>query len=189
MSAREPIPLRPGLADNGREAALVRRAQGGDRDALRELLSPYEAPLMRFITRMLGRRRLSDVHDVCQEVFVRIMETLDRVKPERPFRPYCYRIATNLVIDHVRTESRRNRFTGGDRETENSVQETPELRIDIERAILQLPVNYRTVLVLRYAEGLDYAEIGVALQIPINTVKTFLFRARRAMKDQMEKSL
>jgi len=168
----------------GSDSRLIRQAQAGDRGALHELLASYEAPLLRFASRMLGPRRRADVYDLCQEVFVRIIETIDRADPSRPFKPYFYRIASNLIIDSLRSEMRRGPVVHRSEEPA-AAGEDPGLRIDLERAILELPVNYRTVLVLRYAEELDYEEIAATLQIPLNTVKTYLFRARRALKTRL----
>ncbi len=191
MKRRHP-PLRSVPSDAGAaseysstpESRLIRQAQEGDRTALRELLAPYEAPLLRFAGRMLGPRRRADVHDLCQEVFVRIIETIDRADPARPFKPYFYRIASNLLIDSLRSEMRRGPSVHAPEELP-SASGDPGLRIDLERAVLGLPVNYRTVLMLRYAEELDYEEIAATLQIPLNTVKTYLFRARRALKTRL----
>lgn len=189
-SLRKIVSLRGDLPDKGKEAALIRRAAAGDRDAFEDLLTPYETPLLRYVARLLGPSRKGDVADLTQAIFIRVIESIGRVDAERPFRPFLYRVATNLVIDHVRQEGRRGRFftPGGDSGPEKAAAPTgePEDRLHLRRALSSLPIQYQTVLVLRVSEGLDYAEISETLQIPVNTVRTYLFRARSALRRNLE---
>ncbi len=169
----------------------MRRAAAGDREATEELLLPYEKPLLRLARRMLGPDRAGDVADLAQEIFLRIITNLERVDPERPFKPYFYRVASNLIIDHLRREVRRGIFYSGSPESRPASGERPphggrEEMVDLERAITRLPLHYQTVLVLSFAEGLKYREISEVLEIPINTVKTYLHRARRALRELLE---
>jgi RNA polymerase sigma-70 factor (ECF subfamily) len=182
------IALRPDLRGREHEALLIRKAAGGDMQAMEKLLEPFEGPLLRYCNRMLGFGRRGDAADVAQEVFVRIMEKIDRVDASLPFKPFFYRIATNVIIDHQRQEGRRGRFFSPNEPADAAgVPREPGEMLDLQRALGDLPLHYQSVLVLRVGEGLDYEEISATLQIPLNTVKTYLHRARRALKKRMER--
>ncbi len=191
MSTGRLLFLHPGAPDSGREAVFLRKARAGDRKALGELLAPYEAPLFRFVCRMLGRGRSDAAGDLTQEVFLRIIGSLDRIDPARPLKPFIYRIAANAAVDHLRREGRRGRFldrdviaadlTDGARSARSR-----ETSLDLERSLALLPVHYQLVVVLRFAQELTYEDISEALEIPVGTVKTYLHRARRALKQSLE---
>lgn len=182
------VALRPELRGREHEALLIRKAAGGDMKAMEQLLGPYEAPLLRYCNRMLGFGRRGDAADVAQEVFVRMMEKMDRVDPALPFRPFFYRVATNVIIDHQRQEGRRGRFfSPGEAAPAPAPDAAPDAMMDLQRALGELPLHYQSVLLLRVGEGLDYEEISATLEIPLGTVKTYLHRARRALKQRMER--
>ncbi len=174
---------------NAELAARLARA-GRSRGILLDT-EAYEAPLFRFVCRMLGRGRSDAAGDLTQEVFLRIIGSLDRIDPARPLKPFIYRIAANAAVDHLRREGRRGRFldrdviaadlTDGARSARSR-----ETSLDLERSLALLPVHYQLVVVLRFAQELTYEDISEALEIPVGTVKTYLHRARRALKQSLE---
>jgi RNA polymerase sigma-70 factor (ECF subfamily) len=127
--------------------------------------------------------------DIAQEAFVRAHRALPGFRGQARVRSWLYRIATNLALNTVQ---RRKEFAT------DTMPDVPELddpasdavnralREDLAEAIGDLPEKLRKPLVLREYEGLSYQEIAAALDLPLNTVRTRILRARRTLRDRME---
>jgi len=176
-----------GEVDLERDAELVRRAQAGDRAAFAELYEWYHDRLLRVCTRRLKDQDLAE--EVVQEAFARAWRALPGFGGERRFYPWLSVIAAHLCIDE---EARRRRVapvaelavsrlvsdeeTGEDRVLALSDQQT------VAQAFGRLSGRHRRLLVAREQLGWSYQEIAAAEGVPISTVETALFRARRALK-------
>ncbi|MEN8143717.1 MAG: sigma-70 family RNA polymerase sigma factor [Gemmatimonadota bacterium] len=178
---------------------LVRLCRNGDQRAARELVERFQRPVFSLIYRMVRDRELSE--DLSQEAFVRTFNNLDRYNPTYKFSSWLFKIAYNLTVDHLRrkelrtvsihgspdaTSSDRQEATSFDLEsTEDSpdtLVESHELAGEMEEAIAALREEYRTAILLRHVEGRAYEEIADIMDIPLGTVKTYIFRARRELR-------
>jgi RNA polymerase sigma-70 factor (ECF subfamily) len=166
------------------DEALAALAQGGSpqaREALGLLLTRHAGPLQRFF--LLQLRDAGQAEDLVQEVFLRVIRSQERFDPQRPFRPWLWAIARNLL----RSAMRSPRFhTGAEAEALADPQPDPHeqsarsQRADRLRAALaQLPEDQREVIMLKHFQELPCAEVAQALGISEGTVWS---RAHRALR-------
>jgi RNA polymerase sigma-70 factor, ECF subfamily len=163
---------------------LVRRCLGGDRNAFETLLERYQKPVFNVALRILSST--DDAADITQATFVKAYEKLSSYSDKHKFFSWLYRIAVNTSLNLLEQKKRSDLL--GDQEVPQDSQVEEELnaaeRIErLEAAILNLPVDYRVVIVLRHFHDLSYEEIGTILEIPEKTVKSRLFTARRMLKE------
>jgi RNA polymerase sigma-70 factor (ECF subfamily) len=182
---------------------VVAWARAGTEVAYRELLRRYERPVFSLIYRMVRDRELAE--DLTQETFVKVLNALDRYRPEFKFSSWIFKIANNAAIDQLRRrELDTLSLEGGpdattpDRLEATSLQvgsptespldelEARELGAAIERAIGRLRPEYRACIMLRHVEGRAYDEIADILGLPLGTVKTYIHRARAELRDALE---
>jgi len=163
------------------EADLIRAAQAGDRDALIQLLKDIEKQVYRTAYYILKNEQ--DAMDASQEALIRIYKKIDTYQEKAKFSTWVQRIVTNICIDHCR----RKKETMSIDEYELPIQdqanveeevEFTHMAKDIREAINLLPEHHRIVITLRYLQDFSYSEIAESLELPINTVKSHLFRAR-----------
>lgn len=160
----------------------IRRAQTGDRDAVVALLRELEAPVYRTAYYILGHEQ--DAMDAAQEALLRIYRKLGTFRGEAQIRTWAQRIAVNTAIDHTRRKKDavplREEVVGGANPVEQSGVYT-----DIREAIQQLPEPQRSVVVLRHLHDYSYQEIASVLEMPVNTVKSHLFRGRKQLMKRL----
>jgi len=178
---------------------LVRGALAGSQDAYRDLVLRYQRPVLSLIRRMV--RQSSQAEDLAQEVFLKAFRALASFDQSRKFSSWLFKIAHNAAIDQLR----RRQLDTVPLETPDPSEpdlvsvlpdtgaETPAGRVQrrdlakaIEEAVTRLKPIYREVVILRYQEGLAYEEIAEVTGLPLGTVKTHLFRARKAMVAHLE---
>jgi RNA polymerase sigma-70 factor (ECF subfamily) len=127
--------------------------------------------------------------DIAQEAFVRAHRALPGFRGQAQVRSWLYRIATNLALNAV---SRRREYPTDEvpdrpaRRDPSTETEMSALRRELEAAIAELPEKLKGPLVLREYEGLSYQEIAEVLDLPLNTVRTRILRARRSLRERME---
>jgi RNA polymerase sigma-70 factor (ECF subfamily) len=167
---------------------LVRRAQAGDDQAFAQLVVRHTPALFRLARRMTSDS--SEAEALVQETFLRLWKNLARYKGERPFYPYLVTIALNLGRDQWR-KFRQLDFSGLESLEESQPDASPSPEMQVERsearralaqAVADLPDAYRVVIALRYEAGLSYQEIAESLELPINTVRTHLRRAKAHLR-------
>jgi RNA polymerase sigma-70 factor, ECF subfamily len=171
---------------------LLARYKEGDGFAFREIVERYSSAIYNLALRML--RDPMEAENVTQEAFLRVIISLDRMRLDLPFKPYLFRIAVNLCFDYLRM---KRPVLFSESETVNDiVEDAPEMIDQIEKDELQsqmrtivetLPEHYRAVVVLRYNEDFSYEEIAQALNLPLNTVRTHLRRAKAQLKFKLER--
>ncbi len=153
----------------------------GDRESFSELFGRYREPVYGFF-----RRRLDDAtraEDLAQETFLAVIRAAARWEPRALFRTWLYGIAMNLLA----AERRRRRPVESNPEAlEAAGTSNPDAGIWVRRAMAQLEPGERDVLLLREYEQLSYAEIAELLRLPLNTVRSRLFRARMALKGLLD---
>ncbi len=182
---------------------VVELARKAENAAYRELLRRYQRPVFSLIYRMVRDRELAE--DLSQETFVKVLNALDRYRPEYKFSSWVFKIANNAAIDHLRrkeldtlsleggpdaTTPERVEATalqlGDSTESPLDELEARELGYTIERAISKLRPEYRSCIVLRHVEGRPYDEIAVMLDLPLGTVKTYIHRARAELRQSLD---
>jgi RNA polymerase sigma-70 factor (ECF subfamily) len=154
----------------------------GSPDAFSELFSRYKQPLFGFF-----RRRLFDVspaEELTQETFLVLLRSGSRYQPRALFRTYLYAIAFNLLRAHRRKSVFRATFFGARRSAQDqAAHDSPDANLAIREALARLESTEREILLLREFEQLSYSEIADLLRLPVNTVRSRLFRARLALRD------
>jgi RNA polymerase sigma-70 factor, ECF subfamily len=180
------------------DQALVERAQSGDRRAFDLLVLKYQQRVGNLIGRYL--RDSSEVLDVTQDAFLKAYRALPGFRGESAFYTWIYRIAINTVKNHMVAQGRRppgddvdaevaEQLDVGGRLRETSTPEHELLRDEIadnvQAALDGLPEELRTAIVLREFEGMSYEEIAAAMECPIGTVRSRIFRARDAIDKRL----
>lgn len=155
---------------------LMLEFQQGSRDAFTELFARYREPVFGFFRRRLGDAARAE--ELAQETFLAVLRGIDRYEPRASFRTYLYAIAFKQVSGEWRNAKREARPV----DHEPATQEDPGDGLWVRRAIEQLDGAHREVLLLREYEQLSYDEIAALLRIPVNTVRSRLFRARMELK-------
>jgi len=159
--------------------------------AFEELVRRYQNRIYSLAYRMTGDN--VEAYDLTQEAFLRCYAALPSFNTSLRFAPWLYRIATNLCINFL--QSSRVRKGGADPELAlqmpdrgkqpDSLYEDKEQRQRIHEAILNLPAKYRAVVILRHMQDKTYEEIAAILDLPLNTVRTHLFRAREQLRRRL----
>jgi RNA polymerase sigma-70 factor (ECF subfamily) len=182
------------------DADVVALAQQGREIAYRELLRRYERPVLSLVFRMVHDRTIAE--DLAQDTFIKVLNNIDRYRPEFKFSSWLFKIANNVAIDHLRKRQLNTVSIDGSPHAgtaaevaattieladtgENALDEmeAKELGSSIERAIAQLRPEYRSCILLRHVEGRSYEEIAATLDLPLGTVKTFIHRARHQLRE------
>jgi RNA polymerase sigma-70 factor (ECF subfamily) len=171
---------------------LVLAAREGNKDAYGKLVIRYQKRIYRLLYMLLGR--LDAAEDLVQEAFVRGYMALDSFDAEKPFYPWIATIARNLAINQIRREEREKPMASDDEFLLNipATGNNPLDRLlDDENkrrflgAVMALPIQYRSVFILRMFEDLSYEEIGKYLGISPGTVDSRLFRAREKLVESL----
>ena len=184
------------------DADVVALAQQGREAAYRELVRRYERPVFSLIYRMVRDRETSE--DLAQDTFVKVLNNVERYRPEFKFSSWLFKIANNVAIDHLRrrqldtvsTDGSRHATTASEVEAtsfevvepgQNALEElaSRELGQSIERAVARLRPMYRSCILLRHVEGRSYEEIAQTLDLPLGTVKTYIHRARHELRREL----
>ena len=164
------------------DEALMAEFQGGSQEAFEELFARYRGPLYGFFRRRLQDEQRAD--DLTQETFLAVIRASARYEPRALVRTYLYGIAMNLLA-----AERRKRFRDsppGEIALEPATHKAPEAVLWIRQALERLDDTEREILMLREYEQLSYAEIAELLKLPVNTVRSRLFRSRLALKGYLE---
>ena len=183
------------------EYAVVVRVRAGDTDAFEALVTAYQKQIYNLTLRYVSSPE--DAADLTQEAFLRAFRSLDSFRGDSRFSVWLYRLATNVCIDLLRS---RGRGSASSLTVENEDEEAEELDVpdarfepqkELERRELRRAVqaglqtlsdDAREIVILRELEGLSYAEIGERLGLEAGTVKSRLFRARKALCDYLRES-
>lgn len=170
---------------------LVEQARKGSQQAFATLVRRHEGSVYSLCYRMLGNA--AEAEDLAQEAFLRFYRSLDKFRPGSRLRPWLHKITANLCLDALRRRKDPTlpleEIAGGDCEPRvHAVDELPEeayvsreARLDVQRALLGLPGEYRIVLALRYLEGLSYQEVAEALGVSLSAVEARIFRAKKML--------
>jgi RNA polymerase sigma-70 factor, ECF subfamily len=160
------------------DEALMLAFQRGSREAFDELFARYRQPLYGYFRRRLATRERAE--DLTQETFLAVLRATERYQPRALVRTYLYGIAIKLLA----AERRKLARAGGPAGTVCDPRADEALWV--RQALDRLEPIEREILMLREYEQLSYAEIAELLRLPLNTVRTRLFRSRVALKGYLE---
>jgi RNA polymerase sigma-70 factor (ECF subfamily) len=184
----------PVVADAG-DLSLVRRVQAGDRGAFDLLVLKYQHKVVKLVMRYL--KDPTEAEDVAQEAFIKAYRALPQFRGDSAFYTWLYRIAINTAKNALVSRDRSpisyeiNLNTDDeapdvasrlrDPDTPEGLALTEEIRTTVTAAIDALPEDLRTAIVLRELDGMSYEEIAAAMDCPVGTVRSRIFRAREAI--------
>ena len=167
------------------EGDRLERFVQGDQHAFESLFREFEVEVFRWILRIV--RDASAAEDVLVEAFWRAYRGRARFDPSRSFGAWMRRIATNVALDHLRAARRHAGWSTADDTMAAPVGRDRELAGSIALAFRQLPPTLRIVATLALIEDQPYAEIADALDLPVGTVKSRVFRATRTLRKELER--
>jgi len=163
------------------DIALLERHQRGDIQAFRELFAALRGPVYGYLLRC----RVHDPDDLAQEIFLNVHRNLARFRPERPLKAWVFAIACNAVRSHFRRHRPQvvemSDHAASPDSTADAHAEAQETAATLEQAIAKLPLPAREVLILTCIEQMEQDDVAAALDMPVNTVKTHLRRARQKL--------
>ena len=188
------------LSHGDEDLQTVRAVQGGDRNAFRSLLDRHGDAVYSVILRLTGDSDLAE--ELAQETFVRAYTAIGGFRGESRVRTWLIQIAVNLARDRVRSERRRpviisvdQREPGAADSRESIVDdaghdplrtlERKETSARLERELLELPVEYREVFLLKHVEGLSYEAISRITGASVGSLKVRAHRSRRMLRERL----
>jgi RNA polymerase sigma-70 factor, ECF subfamily len=185
------------------DADVAALAKEGREPAFRELVRRYERPVFSLIFRMVRDRETAE--DLAQDTFIKVLNNIDRYRPEFKLSSWLFKIANNVTIDHLRKRQLATVSLDGSPHAQTAAEaqatsldvesrgesaleamESRELGSAIELAIAKLRPEYRSCILLRHVEGRSYEEIAATLDLPLGTVKTYIHRARHELREALE---
>jgi RNA polymerase sigma factor (sigma-70 family) len=185
--------------DTRDDKTLIESILAGEQADFAILLERCQGLVVHMVARMIPKA--SDREDLCQDIFLRIFRSLGEFQYKAKFSTWVARITHNtcinylqkkrvplyqdLAVDEDEEESRRVEWVPSSEASPLERVETSDLRATLQREIEQLPLPYRTILTLFHLEEMSYAEIGEITDLPEGTVKSYLFRARRFLRDRL----
>lgn len=176
------------------DAELVARVQRGDKRAFDLLVRKYQHRIMALISRFIKNH--AEVSDVAQDAFIKAYRALPNFRGDAQFYTWLYRIAINTAKNYLTANGRRpfvpvhddmttEQLADMSGQTDNDSPErllaTEQMKAIINETLADLPLELRTALLLREQDGLSYEEIAEAMDCPIGTVRSRIFRAREAI--------
>ena len=186
------------MGDSYTDKQLVERVQQGDKKSFDLLVLKYQNRIIKLVSRYV--RDQSDAQDIAQDAFVKAYRALPNFRGDSAFYTWLYRIAINTAKNYVVSLSRRPleaRVENADGEqldldelqkdiaTPENVLLADEIKQTILEAMSKLPEDLRVAITLREVDGLTYEEIAEAMDCPIGTVRSRIFRAREAVDTKL----
>jgi RNA polymerase sigma-70 factor (ECF subfamily) len=186
-------------AGGSSDAALVQRVQQGERSAFDLLVAKYQHKILNLVMRYV--KDPSEAMDVAQEAFIKAYRAVPNFRGDSAFYTWLYRIAINTAKNHLVAARRRPLSLEAelpeseffepfaalrDVDTPERLALTEEIGEAIASAVEDLPEELRTAILLREIEGMSYEEIAQAMDCPVGTVRSRIFRAREAIDKRIQ---
>ena len=187
------------MSDREIDRQLVARAQRGDKRAFELLVEKYQRKLARLLSRFI--RDPAEVEDVTQEAFIKAYRALPAFRGDSAFYTWLYRIGINTAKNYLMAMGRRaptsteveaeeaEGFEEGEQlrdiNTPESLLLSNEIAETVNATIEKLPEELRKAIQMREIEGMSYEDIAQAMDCPIGTVRSRIFRAREAIAEQL----
>ncbi len=187
-----------------RETKLVRQCQQGDMAAFEAIYAQHHRGLYIYLLSIL--RSTHAAEDLTQDVFVKLFHQVGSYRFQSPFAHWLFRMARNAAIDQLRRDKVRRAQSLDDSVSDNDStplserlasgekdpgqhSETERQAVIVRKAVLELPENFRQVVIMREWDDLAYEEIAVRLDLSVGTVKSRLFRARALLETALRDNL
>jgi len=186
------------MGDNNNDLELVRRVQAGDKQAYDALVRKYQNKIIKLVSRYVHDPDAAQ--DVAQEAFLKAYRGLSSFRGDSAFYTWLYRIAINTAKNYLVSKGRRSpehevdaqeaeQYEGPSALKETGTPEHELLSNEIEQTVFQaikdLPDDLKTAITLREIEGMSYEQIAEAMDCPIGTVRSRIFRAREAIDKKL----
>ncbi|MCC6202421.1 MAG: RNA polymerase sigma factor RpoE [Gammaproteobacteria bacterium] len=190
------------MSDGSADQTLVERVQQGDKRAFDLLVLKYQHRIIKLIMRYV--RDPSEAMDVAQDAFIKAYRALPSFRGDSAFYTWMYRIAINTAKNHLVAAGRRPLtaelenadgeqldldLIGSDTANPENLLLTEQIKSNLLEVVEQLPEDLRTAITLREVEGLSYEEIAAAMDCPVGTVRSRIFRAREAIDRRIQPML
>lgn len=162
---------------------LIRKAAKGNREAFGELIIMHQEYLYK--TAYMYTKNEQDSLDAVQECAMRAMISMDKLQEPAYFKTWITRILINCIY----LEKKKTKYNSPFEEYHETASKQPlsvEEKSDLYDAIDQLPPAYKTVVILKYFQEMKIKDIARVMDIPVGSVKAYLFRAKKALKDQLQ---
>ena len=187
------------MTQDENDQQLVQRVQKGDKSAFDLLVLKYQHRVLKLVGRFVNDA--AEAEDVAQEAFLKAYRALASFRGDSAFYTWLYRIAINTAKNALVSQRRRpvdfdldlqdpdqydRQAKLKEADTPEGVLLTDEIRAVVEEAMAELPEDLRTAIVLRELEGLSYEEIAEAMDCPVGTVRSRIFRAREAIDKKLK---
>ena len=182
---RQPVPFPSKETGGARDVDLVARCRAGDVEAFETIYNQHAARIYTLACRMAGSPQ--DGEDLLQEIFLQAHRKLASFKGDSSLGTWLYRLALNHCLDYVRSRRAKMSRLTDTLDAEGAMEpvaarETPIARVDLERALQQLPEGCREAFVLHDVEGFDHKEVAKLLGIAEGTSKSQVFKARSRLR-------
>jgi RNA polymerase sigma-70 factor (ECF subfamily) len=181
---------------------LIDKAIKGDQSAYERLMKKYYKLVNNLIYRMIYNK--DDVEDLTQEAFIKAFNSLEKFDHQFAFSTWLYKIASNNCIDYLRKkklntisidkeidgedEDLRFEIPDNDYKPDRNILESEKTKI-LTDAINSLPEKYKSVILLRHQDDMEYEEIAKKLKLPLGTVKAHIFRGRELLNKYLKDKL
>lgn len=177
------------------ENELIQRAKNGDHAAFEQLVLTHQDRVFTLAFHLLGNRE--DAADLAQEAFLKAWRSLAGFHAESSFATWMHRLTTNLCLDHLRKQARRQNISvaaslddeenpfpepADSSQDPHAQLERKERKRALTQALQALPEHYRSLLLMREVSGMSYQEIADALELDLGTVKSRIARARERLR-------
>ncbi len=187
------------MSDKAIDSALVKQAQNGDIKAFELLVQRYQQKVGGVVSKLI--KDYHEIQDVTQDVFVKVYNSLAKFRGDSAFYTWIYRIAINTAKNYLVAKSRRiqnsdiepieaenyaGAFENQNFDTPDAEYERQEIEQVVHASISELPDDLKQAITLREVEGMSYEEIAQAMDCPIGTVRSRIFRARDAVENALK---
>jgi RNA polymerase sigma-70 factor (ECF subfamily) len=181
---------------------LMLEVKAGNSGSFNRLVDKYSRAIINYIFRFTGSRE--DAQDLAQEVFIRVYNNAKNYIPSAKFTTWIYRMANNISIDYIRKKKSRGIHTSLDEHIESGgveirgaaadektkpadeTLESEETAENVRQALLTLPDNQRSAIIMKIYEDRPYSEMAQILGVSTASVESLLFRARQALKSRLK---
>ncbi len=187
------------MSERDADLLLVERVREGDQRAFGLLVEKYRRKIVRLLSRMV--RDTDEVEDIAQETFIKAYRALPQFRGDAAFYTWLYRIAVNTAKNYLAARKRGmqtvsdsaggdedgfdERYAGSDIATPDAELQTKQIAYAVNEAVEALPEELRRAITLREIEGMSYEDISSAMDCPIGTVRSRIFRAREAIATKL----
>jgi len=183
---------------NEEDLMLMAKIANGDERAFEQLVAKHQQAVIGTIGKMTNHS--PETEDIAQQVFLRLWKPASRYKPKAKFTTYLFTITRNLVFNDTRKKTRRRELSidtdeqnwhdsiadpSSSSRPDQSLAED-ELRLQVDKAVADLPETQRLAVILRRYEQMSYDEIAEVLDTSVSAVKSQLFRARKSLRDSLK---